>query len=135
MDNLTDLKKDVFFRLLEMAGRVFVIVRHSDSVEVGRRGFLEEEMENGLVLVFNRKMKFIWDDDGIHATLVFGTAAEKCFIPPEDIISVYSPELKVHLVTTLEGDTKEDEESKDSKPGDETGSDKKVIKVDFKKRG
>jgi len=135
MDNVTDLKRDVFFRLLEMVGRVFIIVRHSDSVEVGRRGFLDKERENGLVLVFNKKMKFLWDDDGIHATLVFGTSAEKCFIPPKDIISVYSPELKVHLVVTPEDKMAESGKQGDSEPDAEQESEKKVIRVDFKRKG
>jgi hypothetical protein len=139
MADLNDLKRDFFFRLLEMAGRVFVMIRYSDDVVVGRRGFLEEEKEDGLVLVFNDKMKFTWDEAGISATLVFGTAPEKCFIPADNIVSVYSPELKVHLAVTPEED--DDKESgpggargKASKKPVEPGSEGNVIRVDFKRK-
>jgi hypothetical protein len=125
MDDINELKREVFFRLLEMATRAYVLVRHSDSVMIGNRGFLEEEKKDGIVLVFNKSMKFVWDDSGIHASLVFGTAAEKCYIPHEDIVSVYSPDLGVQLAVAPQ-ETHEEEDR---------GGDKKIIKVDFKKKG
>jgi hypothetical protein len=94
---LGELKRDVFYRLMDLAGRVFVLVNHSDRVEMGRRGFTEAEMERGLVLVFNDKMQFLWDETGIHASLSFSAVKEKCFIPHEDILAVYSPDLKIQL--------------------------------------
>jgi hypothetical protein len=95
--SLTDLKKHVFFELLDLAGRVFVLVAYSENVIIGERGFLPEEKEKGLVLVFNARMKFEWDRQGISATLGFGTRTEKCFIPPESIISVFSPDLNAQF--------------------------------------
>jgi hypothetical protein len=91
------LKREVFARLMEAAGRVFVLVSYSDRVHVGRRGFLPEEKEKGLVLVFNPSMKYHWDEGGLNATLVFGSAPEKCRIPFEDITAIYSPELNVQF--------------------------------------
>jgi hypothetical protein len=96
-DELGALKREVFYRLMDLAGRVFVLVRHSDGVQMGRRGFTDAEKERGLVLVFNKKMKCAWDEAGIHASLSFSSALEKCFIPHEDILAVYSPELKIQL--------------------------------------
>jgi hypothetical protein len=125
VEGINELKREVFFRLLEMAERVYVLVRHSDSVMIGNRGFLKEERENGIVLVFNKSMKFVWDDSGIHATLVFGTAAEKCYIPPED--------LGVQLMVAPEESS--EEPPKESKGEKERGGDKKIIKVDFRKKG
>ena len=89
--NLTALKKHIFFELLDMAGRVFIHVRYSDDVLIGERGFLAEEKEKGLILVFNASMKFEWNEQGISATLGFGTKTENCLIPAESIISVFSP--------------------------------------------
>jgi hypothetical protein len=133
VEKINELKREVFFRLLEMAERVYVLVRYSDSVMIGNRGFLKEERENGIVLVFNKSMKFVWDDSGIHATLVFGTAAEKCYIPPEDILSVYSPDLGVQLMVAPEESS--EEPPKESKGEKERGGDEKIIKVDFRKKG
>jgi hypothetical protein len=130
MDNeMNGLKKEVFYRLLDMAGRVFVFVRYSGDAKIGRRGFLPEEKKNGIILVFNGRMNFSWEDDAITARLVFGAAPEDCYIPVKDIVSVYSPELQTQLITAPEGqktaETGKDETHKENQ---------KVIKVDFGKR-
>jgi hypothetical protein len=124
---INELKKEVFFRLLDIAGRVFILVKYSDAVRIGRRGFLPEEKENGIVLVFNQKMNFTWDESGIHATLLFGTTPEKCFIPPENIVAVYSPELEAQFVVSPEAEGEDREEKEESKVEDN------VIRVDFRK--
>lgn len=128
MRALEELKRDVFYRFLEQVGRAFIHVRHSDSVRLGRRGFVGQEKEQGIVLVLNSQMKFAWDEDGIKATLVFGSAPEKCFIPSEDIIAVYSPELGAQL--TFSPMLKPDEEEG---PGEKQEAEDNVIKVDFSK--
>jgi hypothetical protein len=80
-----------------MTGRVFIHVSYANDVLIGERGFLAEEKEKGLILVFNAKMKFEWKEQGISATLGFGPKTEKCFIPPESIISVFSPDLNAQF--------------------------------------
>jgi hypothetical protein len=55
---LNELKKTVFYELLNLAGRVLIVVRYSESVSVGNRGLLPEEKENGLVLVLTCRMHF-----------------------------------------------------------------------------
>lgn len=98
--NLNNLKKHIFFEFLNLVGRAFVLVRHSDNVILGNRGFTAEEKKNGIILVFNSKMNFLWDDYGITATLVFGTSPQKCFIPVDDIMAVYSPDLNAQFVAS-----------------------------------
>ena len=98
MSELSDIKRDLFFSLLNDAGRVFVHVRPSMEIEIGRRGLLGDELKNGITLVFNSHMKFDWGPMGIEATLVFGSTPEKCFIPNSAIDAIYSPELKVQLL-------------------------------------
>lgn len=95
---LNELKKYIFYETLDLAGRVFVIVKYSDNVSLGKRGFLPEEREHGLVLVFNRQMNFGWGDSGITATLVFGGSLQKCFIPEDDMVAIYSPELNIQFI-------------------------------------
>jgi hypothetical protein len=130
--NLTDLKKHVFFELLDMAGRVFIHVRYSDGVLIGARGFLAEEKEKGLVLVFNAKMKFEWNDQGISATLGFGPKTEKCFIPPDSIISVFSPDLNAQF--SVSPAAQEAGQRKQVVKKVHSISKQKVIKVDFSKK-
>jgi hypothetical protein len=130
--NLTDLKKYVFFELLDLAGRVFIHVSCSGDVLIGERGFLAEEKEKGLVLVFNSKMKFEWNEEGISATLGFGTRTEKCFIPPDSIMSVFSPDLNAHF--SVSGPAPESDQKNQAVKKVHSISKQKVIKVDFSRK-
>ncbi|MBF0319446.1 MAG: hypothetical protein HQL01_06565 [Nitrospirae bacterium] len=144
LSKLNELKKTVFYELLNVMGRVFVIVRYSEDVKIGTRGFQNVEKENGLVLVFNTKMNFTWHEDGlIEARLVFGTKTEDCLIPVEHIIAIYSPELQTQFVTTYTTEVHDYSaaavevapvsEEKDEAP-DTAGADNKILKVDFSKK-
>lgn len=101
INRINALKKHTFFEILETAGRVFIIVDYDESVVIGKRGFLPEEKQRGLVLVFNNKMNFAWDDEAITATLVFGNSPEKCFIPINAIAGIFSPDLRIQLTVPI----------------------------------
>lgn len=135
INSLDDLKKEVFFSLLNLAGRVYIAIEYGDDVLIGRRGFMPEEKEHGLILVFNNKMKFTWDDYGISTTLVFGQTPEKCFVPQERIVSVFSPELNVQFSAApqprQDEGPKPQQQPKESAP---SAKDEKVIKVEFGKK-
>ncbi|MGD0283123.1 MAG: hypothetical protein ABSB95_12265 [Dissulfurispiraceae bacterium] len=136
---LNSLKKYIFFEFLHIAGRVFILVRHSEHVILGKRSLTTEERENGIVLVFNSGMNFQWDEYGITATLVFGNTPQKCFIPADDIAAVWSSELNAQFIVLPQ-----DGGMPDFKAGSSMGSLIKaeaphelpgnVIKVDFTKR-
>ncbi|WP_353683784.1 ClpXP protease specificity-enhancing factor SspB [Thermodesulfovibrio sp. 3907-1M] len=116
---LNDLKRQTFFDLLELAGRVFIVVDYDESVVIGKRGFLPEEKERGLILVFNSRMKFNWENDAITATLVFGSTPEKCYIPVNAIAAVFSPDLRVQLsVPVVKKTNKEEQINETSKQSD-----------------
>ena len=131
--NLEELKKQVFFDMLSIAGRVFVAVGYGDDVVVGKRGFLPQEKEKGLVLVFNQKMNFTWDDIGITATLVFGSTPEKCFIPHDKIMTIFSPEMNAQFSIFPKEQTETDQPETPI-VARRSSSDEKVIKVNFSKK-
>ncbi|UCG78657.1 MAG: hypothetical protein JSV21_02125 [Nitrospirota bacterium] len=134
-ERVYQLKKMVFFDLLDTAGRVFIVVNHSENVEIGKRGFLPEEKKNGLVLVFNSQMDFRWEEEGIHANLVFDGSKHRCFVPMADIIAIYSPEAQAQFITAPgSSDPKRAEirENGSSVHGSEDIG--KVVQVDFKKK-
>jgi stringent starvation protein B len=135
LTELNNIKMRVFFDLLNLVGRVYVIVRYSEEVHLGNREFSDQEMENGLILVFNAKTNFTWKDDAIEAKLVFGAGPQKCYIPAEHVVAVYSPELNTQFVVTYragaDGATP-DESQKDSaavKPESDN-----ILRVDFQKK-
>jgi hypothetical protein len=49
-------------------------------------------------------MNFLWDEYGITATLVFGTSPHKCFVPIDDVLAIYSPELNAQFVMSPKPD-------------------------------
>ena len=126
---LNELKKKIFNEILDIVGRVFIVARYSEHVIIGKRGFTEEEKKNGIVLVFNVHMHFAWNESGISSTLVFGTTPQKCFVPADDIVAIYSPELQCQFIsapqTSQETALGEDEEEK---------AGPNVVKVDFRKK-
>ena len=140
--DLNKLKKNIFFEFLNLIGRVFILVRYSENVILGNRGFTAEEKDNGIILVFNSKMNFLWDDYGITVTLVFGTSPQKCFIPVEDIAAIYSPELNAQFTSSpqikksqnaIEKNKVKTEEIND-RTAREAEQPQNVIKVDFTKK-
>lgn len=140
---LNRLKQTVFYELLETVGRVFIVIRHSERVRIGRRGFLPEEMERGLVLVINPSMKFSWEDGWFRARLVFGQTPEDCVVPEEDIVAVHSPEARTQLVCETAAPaeavqaTKPAAPAKKKKPaGGKTAgkATERVVQVDFTKK-
>lgn len=135
MPELNVLKREVFFSLLDIAQRVFVHVKPSEHVVIGRRGLVESEVDEGIVLVFNPGMNFIWADDAIEATLVFGGNAEKCYVPASEILAIYSPDAGVQFIVSP--DVKRSPKKKAAKKADsgvaaEDGG--KIISVDFSKK-
>lgn len=141
MTKLDELKRHVFFEFLNLTGRAYIIVKYSKNVILGRRGFTDEERNNGIILVFNSNMNFTWDDDGIKTTLIFGNSPQKCFIPVEDIMLISSPELDAQFSAHLITDTMQIPEKKVKDKALHTGKrpeaekeQKKVIKVDFTKK-
>lgn len=140
---LNELKRHTFFELLNLVGRVYIVIKYSENVEIGTRGFLPREKEQGLILVLNSKMHFIWDEEGISTNLAFGTSIQKCFIPTDDIIVIYSPELHSQLmvdspqmqVIQEAGGKKEDlSETKETLDDLDESLKSKVVRVDFKKK-
>ncbi|HXX80953.1 MAG TPA: ClpXP protease specificity-enhancing factor SspB [Thermodesulfovibrionales bacterium] len=126
---LNELKRKVFQEILDIVGRVFIVARHSEHVIIGKRGFTEEEKKDGIVLVFNVHMNFVWDESGISSTLVFGTTPQKCFVPAADIVAIYSPELQCQFISAPQI-SQEMPPSKDEK--EKAGPN--VVKVDFSKK-
>jgi hypothetical protein len=139
-ETMDELKRMVFYGMLDLAGRVFIVTRHSGNVVIGNRGFTEDEKRQGIVLVFNNRMQFSWGDSGISATLVFGASPQKCFIPAEDIIVIYSPELNAQFATgpveetKTAGSAKKEKEEGETPKTEKASQDSKVVKVDFRKK-
>ncbi len=135
--DVNNLKRHIFFEFLNLVGRAFVLVRYSDDVILGNRGFTAEEKENGIILVFNSRMNFLWDDYGITATLAFGTSAQKCFIPADNIIAVYCPELNAEFLASpqpamLKQESGTQIKKQEAKAKEQTSEN--IIKVDFTKK-
>jgi len=140
-DRLHALKRHVFFELLDTVGRVYLVIRYSEQVKIGRRGFLEEEKQQGLVLVINQKMNLIWEDGAIQCRLVFGQTPEDCYIPEEFVVGINSPEAQTQFLCLAETPVAKPPEAGSSpvkpvakKKGAKKPASGKVVTVDFTKK-
>jgi hypothetical protein len=91
----------LFYDIWNDFGSVYLLVKYSDKTTVGRRGFTDEEMKRGLVLVFNNKTndRLEWDQEGnVTCVLAFGTRKEDVFIHHGDLLGVFSPEAGVQFL-------------------------------------
>lgn len=136
---LSALKKEVFLRIMEITGRVFLFVEHSADVILGKRGFTPQEKKQGIVLVLNSSMKYSIDDEALSVKLVFGARAEQCYVPLKHVVSVYSPELDAQFLTSpqkyLPEQGNEEKADKTATGKNKTkDSENKIIEVDFKKK-
>lgn len=120
-DALNKIKEKMLYGVLDAVGRVMVVVRFSEDVLIGNRGFTKDEKEKGLLLVLNKLQNWVWKD-GIEGNFTFGElGVMKCFIPADSIVSIISQELGIQLITFIQ------EEKEEELP-------KNVIVVDFKNR-
>ncbi len=134
MEKLDELKRHVFFEFLNLTGRALIIVNYSKDLIFGKRAFTQSEKANGITLAFNSKMDFIWDEDGIKATLIFGSRPEKCLIHSKNIAVIFSPELGAHFIDGQADKMHSPFEKTFKKKEGDSGEDfNKVIEVDFTK--
>lgn len=148
LKGLGDMKKQVeylqrlFYDIWNDFGSVYLLVKHSDNTRIGKRGFTEQEMEKGLILVFNNKTnnKLEWDEEGnLSCVLAFGASKEDIFIHYDDLLGVFSPEAGVQFVRSDAG--KEPAASGETRAAQEPGpgagqeESKQVVSIsNFKKR-
>ena len=77
----------LFYDIWNDFGSVYLLVKYSSRTSIGERGFTEEEMKQGLVLVFNNKTntKLDWDAEGnLTCVLAFGARREDVSIHHDD---------------------------------------------------
>ncbi len=96
----------LFYDIWNDFGSVYLLVKYSSNTSIGKRGFTEEEMKQGLVLVFNNKTnnKLEWDSEGnLTCTLAFGARKEDLFIHHDDLLGVLSREAGVQFIRSDSG--------------------------------
>lgn len=93
----------LFYDIWNDFGSVYLLVKYSTNTRIGKRGFTEEEMQQGLTLVFNNKTSVTldWDNEGnLSCVLAFGTRKEDVSIHHDDLQGVFSPESGVQFLRT-----------------------------------
>jgi len=134
MKKQVEYLQKLFYDIWNDFGSVYLIVKYSDRTSIGKRGFTEEEMKQGLILVFNNKTNATlnWDAEGnLSCILAFGTRKEDVYIHHDDLQGVFSPEAGVQF---LRGDLNKESEPP-TEPAAEPEDTKQVVSMSkFKKR-
>jgi len=124
----------LFYDIWNDFGSVYLLVKYSSRTSIGKRGFTEDEMKRGLVLVFNNKTsnKLDWDAEGnLTCTLAFGARKEDVSIHHDDLLGVFSREAGVQFLRS------DDAGGPAASPGPDTdrADTRQVVSMsDFKKR-
>ena len=111
----------LFYDIWNDFGKVYLLVKYSDNTRIGKRGFTEEEMKHGLVLVFNNRTNDTrnWDAEGnLSCVLAFGTRKEDVYIHQDDLLGVFSPEAGVQFLRSDISKEPEAPPEKDAARGD-----------------
>jgi hypothetical protein len=101
MKKQVEYLQKLFYDIWNDFGSVYLVVKYSSKTIIGKRGFSEDEMKDGLILVFNSKTntKLDWDADGnVTCVLAFGTRKEDIFIHHDDLLAVFSQEAGVQFI-------------------------------------
>ena len=101
MKKQVEYLQKLFYDIWNDFGSVYLLVNYSSNTCIGKRGFTEKEMEQGLVLVFNNKTNktLEWDAEGnLSCVLAFGARKEDISIHHDDLLAVFSPEAGVQFV-------------------------------------
>ncbi len=101
MKKQVEYLQKLFYDIWNDFGSVYLVVKNSSRTSIGKRGFTEEEMKQGLILVFNDKTcnKLNWDDEGnVTCVLAFGARKEDVYVYHDDLVGVFSPEAGVQFV-------------------------------------
>ena len=124
----------LFYDIWNDFGSVYLLVKYSSRTSIGKRGFTEEEMKRGLILVFNNKTnhKLDWDAEGnLTCVLGFGARKEEVSIHHDDLLGVFSREAGVQFLRSDTGSEPLASPKKDAQQGEA----KQVVSIsDFKKR-
>ena len=93
--------QQLFYDIWNDFGSVFVLVKYSGATRIGKRGFTEDEMKKGLILVFNNKTNnaLEWDAEGnLSCVLAFGSRKEDVYVHHDDLLGVFSSEAGVQFL-------------------------------------
>jgi len=124
----------LFYDIWNDFGTVYLLVKYSSKTIIGKRGFTEEEMKRGLILVFNNKTNnaLDWDAEGnLTCVLAFGARKEDIFIHHDDLLGVFSTEAGVQFLRSDNSNEPAASPEMDAEHGDA----KQVVSMNnFKKR-
>jgi YD repeat-containing protein len=125
----------LFYDIWNDFGNVYLLVKYSTKTSIGKRGFTEEEMKQGLILVFNNKTntRLDWDADGnLTCVLAFGIRKEDVYIHHDDLLGVFSPEAGVQF---LRNDISKEPAVSPEKGAEHVDNKQQVVSIsNFKKR-
>jgi len=125
----------LFYDIWNDFGSAYLLVKYSSNTSIGKRGFTEEEMKQGLILVFNNKTNntLNWDEEGnLTCVLAFGTRKEDIYIHHDDLLGVFSSEAGVQF---LRSDASKEAPAPSPEKGADHGDKKQVVSMsDFKNK-
>lgn len=134
---MLNYRKDILSTVFDNYDKFYMHVAPLEDVIIGKRGLLNQESEQGIVLVFGKSSykDFEWDEKFIYTTMKFGGAWEHLMIPINGIKAIFDDPVNPEFIfnfKVLESNTLNDTEKVKKKP--QTIKDGNVISLDFGKK-
>ncbi|AEI15112.1 hypothetical protein Flexsi_1462 [Flexistipes sinusarabici DSM 4947] len=139
---MSKFKKQVLELLFDFYDKFYMHVVPAGDIRIGERGFVGNESEHGLVLVFGASSykNLRWDNNALYADMRFSGKWESLVIPFQSIVTVFDDPGKPDFVFKFSMDT--EKESGGNNKDKEKSADKsrvkssngKIVKVDFSRK-
>jgi len=139
---MSKFKKQILELLFDFYDKFYMHVVPAGDIRIGERGFIGNESEHGLVLVFSASSykNLRWDENSLYADMRFSGKWESLAIPFQSIVTVFDdpgkPEFvfKFSVYIEKEPTGKNDEKEQSAEKSRVKSSNGKVVKVDFSRR-
>jgi len=139
---MSKFKKQVLELLFDFYDKFYMHVVPAGDIHIGERGFLGNENEHGLVLVFSASSykNLRWDENALYANMRFSGKWESLVIPFQSVVTVFDDPGKPDFVfkfaveTEKEPSSKNKEKEKSADKSRVKSSNGKIVKVDFSRR-
>jgi len=139
---MSKFKKQILELLFDFYDKFYMHVVPAGDIRIGERGFIGNESEHGLVLVFSASSykNLRWDENSLYADMRFSGKWESLAIPFQSIVTVFDdpgkPEFvfKFSVYIEKEPTGKNDEKEQSAEKSRVKSSTGKVVKVDFSRR-
>jgi hypothetical protein len=131
---MTKYKKEILDIVFNNYNKFYIHVAPLSDVVIGKRGFLDQEKDHGIVLVFGNESykNFEWDENNIYVSMKFSGVWEELIIPFGAIQAVFDNPVNPNFIFNFK--VSEEINNQEDKKVTKIIKKDNVISLDFRKK-